>query len=40
MWVPPLVVFIVGMVLAQLYRARDRTRYDGIGRYLHEDISS
>ena len=40
MWVPPLVVFIIGMALAQLYRSRDRTRYEGIGRYLHEDISS
>ena len=40
MWVPPLVVFIIGMVLAQLYRSRDRTRYDGIGRYLHEDVPS
>ena len=25
MWVPPLVVFIIGMVLAQLYRSRDRS---------------
>ena len=40
MWLPPLVVFIVGMVLALLYRSRDRARYDGIGRYLHEDIST
>jgi amino acid transporter len=40
MWLPPLVVFIVGMVLAQIYRARDRARYEGIGRYLHEDVSA
>ena len=40
MWVPPLVVFIIGMALAQLYRSRDRTRYEGIGRYLHEDVPS
>ena len=40
MWLPPLVVFIIGMVLAQIYRSRDRTRFDGIGRYLHEDVSS
>ena len=40
MWVPPLVVFIVGMLLAQIYRSRDRARYEGIGRYLHEDVSS
>ena len=40
MWVPPLVVFIIGMALAQLYRSRDRTRYEGIGRYLHEDAPS
>ena len=39
MWVPPLVVFIIGMALAQLYRSRDRTRYEGIGRYLHEDVA-
>ena len=40
MWVPPLVVFIIGMALAQLYRSRDRNRYEGIGRYLHEDVPS
>jgi amino acid transporter len=40
MWVPPLVVFIVGMLLAQIYRSRDRARFDGIGRYLHEDVSA
>jgi hypothetical protein len=38
MWVPPLVVFIIGMALAQFYRTRDRGRYEGIGRYLHEDV--
>ena len=25
MWIPPLVVFVIGMVLAQLYRSRDRS---------------
>ncbi len=40
MWVPPLLVFIVGIVLALLYRSRDRARYEGIGRYLHEDIGT
>jgi amino acid transporter len=40
MWVPPLVVFIIGMALAQFYRSRDRSRYEGIGRYLHEDAPS
>ena len=40
MWIPPLVVFILGMLLALLYRSRDRARYDGIGRYLHEDVAS
>ena len=39
MWVPPLAVFILGVVLAQIYRTRDRARYDGIGRYLHEDVA-
>jgi amino acid transporter len=37
MWVPPLVVFLIGIGLAQLYKARDRARFEGIGRYLHED---
>ena len=37
MWIPPLVVFLAGIGLAQLYRSSDRARYDGIGRYLHED---
>jgi amino acid transporter len=36
-WLPPLLVFLAGIALAQIYRARDRARYDGIGRYLHED---
>jgi amino acid transporter len=40
MWLPPLVVFVLGMALAQLYKTRDRARYDGIGRYLHEDIGT
>ena len=39
MWVPPLAVFVLGVVLAQIYRTRDRARYDGIGRYLHEDVA-
>ena len=30
----------IGMVLAQLYRSRDRARYEGIGRYLHEDVAT
>jgi amino acid transporter len=37
MWLPPLIVFLLGIGLAQLYKARDRTRFEGIGRYLHED---
>jgi amino acid transporter len=37
MWAPPLVVFLLGIAIAQLYKARDRSRFDGIGRYLHED---
>jgi amino acid transporter len=37
MWLPPLVVFLLGIVLAQLYKTRDRARFEGIGRYLHED---
>ena len=40
MWVPPLAVFLIGIVLAQLYKTRDRARYEGIGRYLHEDIGT
>ena len=40
LWVPPLLVFILGIVLAQLYKTRDRPRYEGIGRYLHEDIGT
>jgi amino acid transporter len=39
-WLPPLLVFVLGIVLAQLYKTRDRARYDGIGRYLHEDIGT
>jgi hypothetical protein len=38
MWLPPLLVFVIGIGLAQLYKARDRARYEGIGRYLHEDV--
>ncbi|MDP9255630.1 MAG: APC family permease [Actinomycetota bacterium] len=37
MWLPPLIVFVLGIVLAQLYKTRDRARFEGIGRYLHED---
>jgi amino acid transporter len=37
MWLPPLLVFLLGIALAQLYKARDRARFEGIGRYLHED---
>jgi amino acid transporter len=37
LWIPPLVVFLAGIGLAQLYRSSDRSRYEGIGRYLHED---
>jgi amino acid transporter len=40
MWVPPIHVFLLGIVLAQLYKTRDRARYEGIGRYLHEDIGT
>jgi amino acid transporter len=40
MWLPPLAVFLIGVGLAQIYKARDRARYDGIGRYLHEDVAS
>jgi amino acid transporter len=40
MWLPPLVVFVAGMVLAQLYKLHDRARFDGVGRYLHEDATS
>jgi amino acid transporter len=40
MWVPPLVVFVIGVGLALLYRSSDRARYEGIGRYLHEDVAS
>jgi amino acid transporter len=36
-WVPVVVVFLAGIVMAQVYRLSDRARYDGIGRYLHED---
>ena len=32
-----LVVFLAGMALALVYRATDRTRYENIGRYLHEE---
>jgi amino acid transporter len=37
MWLPPLLVFLAGMGLAQIYKARDRARFEGIGRYLHDD---
>ena len=40
MWIPPLAVFVIGMLLALWYRSSDRARYEGIGRYLHEDIAS
>jgi amino acid transporter len=40
MWLPPLLVFLGGIGLAQVYRSSDRARYDGIGRYLHEDIGT
>ena len=36
---PPLAVFLLGVMLAQIYKSRDRARYDGIGRYLHEDVA-
>ena len=39
-WIPPLLVFLLGVVLAQIYQARATVpRYDGIGRYLHEDVA-
>ena len=30
-------LFLAGVALALFYRTTDRARYDGIGRYLHED---
>jgi hypothetical protein len=37
MWVWPLLLFALGVVIALVYRSRDPARYQGIGRYLHED---
>jgi amino acid transporter len=37
MWVPPVAIFVIGMVMALIYRSSDPARYAGIGRYLHED---
>ena len=39
MWLWPLLLFAVGIVIALVYRSRDPARYQGIGRYLHEDIA-
>ena len=38
MWLWPALIFIAGIALALYYRSRDPARYNGIGRYLHEDI--
>jgi amino acid transporter len=40
MWVPPIAVFLIGCILALVYRSTDPGRYAGIGRYLHEDAPS
>jgi amino acid transporter len=39
MWVWPLALFALGVLIALVYRSRDHARYEGIGRYLHEDIA-
>jgi amino acid transporter len=36
-WQIMAVIFLSGMGLALIYRSADRPRYEGIGRYLHED---
>jgi hypothetical protein len=38
MWVWPVLLFALGVVIALVYRSRDPGRYQGIGRYLHEDV--
>lgn len=40
LWLWPLLIFIGGVLLALWYRARDRRRYEGIGRYLHDDTAA
>ncbi len=38
MWVWPLLLFVLGVAIALIYRSSDPGRYQGIGRYLHEDV--
>jgi hypothetical protein len=38
MWLPPVLMFVVGCLMAVIYRSTDPARYAGIGRYLHEDM--
>lgn len=38
LWLWPLAVFVIGIVLALIYRSAAPKRYAGIGRYVHEDV--
>ncbi len=37
LWLWPIVVFVIGVVIALVLRATNPQKYAGIGRYLHED---
>ena len=38
LWLWPIIVFVIGMLIALVLRSRDPARYAGIGRYMHEDV--
>ncbi|MGI9187963.1 MAG: APC family permease, partial [Gaiellales bacterium] len=38
LWLWPIIVFVVGMIIALVLRSTDPAKYAGIGRYMHEDV--
>jgi amino acid transporter len=40
LWLWPIIVFVLGIVIALVLRSTNPQKYAGIGRYVHEDIAS
>jgi amino acid transporter len=38
LWLWPILVFVLGVIIALVLRAQNPAKYAGIGRYLHEDV--
>ena len=38
LWLWPIIVFVIGIVIALVLRSTNPAKYAGIGRYMHEDV--